>query len=179
MANSISDLMNALCKEVPVNIYGQTITFKIMVPDPAEFFRDMNIGNPILEALQDAMKIVTNHVEKDGKITFQAGGLLGELSPLIAKAISDKETYNSLLENVNAVLHKAIIEPKLGTPGGDDLTIENIPINAKMAMINAMYGGGGLLNSLSIFRDGSPATVLTRRKSEAVRNPAEPTASNQ
>lgn len=165
MVSSLNDLMAALCKDITVNLYGQEVTFKVQIPDPAEFFKDMKIGNPILEALQDAMKLVTDQVEKDGKISFKAGGLLGDLAPLLAKAVSDSETYNSLLENVNITLHKAIVEPKLGLPGSGELTIENIPINVKMQIINEMYGGSGLLNSLSIFRNGQTQTVLTRRKS--------------
>lgn len=173
MASSLDQLRQALVKDIEVKVYGQDITFKVRVPDPARFFLNLKMGNPILEALQDAMKIVADKVDKEGKISFKVGGLLGDLSPLVAKAIADSETYNSFVANINKVLNENIIEPKLDKMGGDGLTIEHLPIQAKLAMINEMYGGSGLLNSLTIFRSGSPTTVLTRRKSETVREPSE------
>lgn len=173
-ASSLADLQSALFKDVTVTIYGKEITFDVAIPDPAEFFRDLQIGNPILEALQESMKIVSDKISEDGKLQLKVAGLLGELSPLIGKAVNDKETYNSLIENINTVLVKHVQSPKLvmaGEEGGVPIT--NIPINAKFEMINQMYGGSGLLNSLSIFRNGSEQTVLTRRKSETVRKTAE------
>lgn len=169
---SLEKLRAVLAKDITVEVYGEAITFKVMVPDMAQFFKNMKIGNPILEALQEAMKMVSEKTAADGQFSFAADGLLGELSPIIAKAISDNETYNSVIDNINRTLHGAIIEPKLGEPGSDELNIEHIPITAKVKMLTEMYGGSNLLNSLTIFRNGQTSTVLTRRKGETVRDTA-------
>lgn len=167
--SGLDQLKALLLKDITVDIYGEDVTFKVRIPDPAQFFKHMQVGNPILEALQDAMRIVSDNAQENkGQINFKAGGLLGELSPLIAKAVSDNETYNSLLDNINRTLDEAIVEPKLD----GELTIEHIPITAKVKMISEMYGGGKLLGWLAIFRDGQAATVLTRSKGKTVRDAA-------